>query len=735
MRVNSRCDFDSRSVDTDESEIDLYAVVEGRARVKPSRSSLDDLEFKDMKQNLAAISTRRAERNRRPRRAPPSSDESSKMPSDISTVQNGRRSSFSDNNAGRSSAKNDANEPSKELLDGMNGSGSRRRSSLQQEMKPSSSMNKIIYPDDNLQSSSTRMSFKQLPSDPVSLDGMNGSGSRRGSNERTEITTRSSLNTGSSTDANNNASLRRKSFNVLPSEPVSLDCMDSSGSRRRSNQQQEMKTSSSIDKGSSPDANHHASSSRKSFNGLPEPESLDGMNWSGSRRGSNQQQDMKTSSSIDKGNSPDANHHSSSNGMSFNARPSEAVTIDYMNSSGSRRGSFIQQNMMTSSSLNRTDASHRPSSSRKSFNGLPSDLGSLDAMNWSGSRRGSTLQHDVKTSSSINKSYSHDSHPHSSDGNQHSSSGRTSFNGPPGDAMMHVAHSRRSFSDPNIDLVDSQLRMSMRTGQTSTTSRRQLTNKYDQTNNNHFHLGINEESGYTYVRPTPTRSSNFSKNHKSRGASSVVGESIRIVDTTPACVSVAKSEKALKSSRTSFLASVQRKLTSSTKSKQQVEEEDRKAQREFDYINSLFRWSAGCLCLALYAYNTLNIKFSARVIHGVCNTKGSNNSLRIISNPGIHKMSKQASKGDDHPFAPSAVQYSTLLLYYSRVYHMWITHIFFQHNKMNRNGWLWAAPREHFAKNTHMCVSRGYPGVQLKNGVDQQLYRHAIVGLRAFADT
>ena len=59
----------SRSVDTDESEIDLYSVVEGRARPKPSTSSLQDhhdddcMEVSALERTLRVISKRTDERN------------------------------------------------------------------------------------------------------------------------------------------------------------------------------------------------------------------------------------------------------------------------------------------------------------------------------------------------------------------------------------------------------------------------------------------------------------------------------------------------------------------------------------------------------------------------------------------------------------------------------------------------------------------------------------------------
>jgi hypothetical protein len=73
MSQSARCPYDSRSVDTDESEIDLYAIVEGRARPKPSRSSLQDYDDKsdcvkvsELERKLRVISKRTDKRNRKP---------------------------------------------------------------------------------------------------------------------------------------------------------------------------------------------------------------------------------------------------------------------------------------------------------------------------------------------------------------------------------------------------------------------------------------------------------------------------------------------------------------------------------------------------------------------------------------------------------------------------------------------------------------------------------------------
>ena len=72
MSQSARCPSDSRSVDIDESEIDLYTVVEGRVRSKPSRSSLQDYDDKsdcvkvsELERKLRVISKRTDKRNRK----------------------------------------------------------------------------------------------------------------------------------------------------------------------------------------------------------------------------------------------------------------------------------------------------------------------------------------------------------------------------------------------------------------------------------------------------------------------------------------------------------------------------------------------------------------------------------------------------------------------------------------------------------------------------------------------
>ena len=88
---SNRHPSDSRSVDTDESNVDLYAVVEGRARPKPSTSSLHDAKLSALEKRLANI-----EDERRPvsqSRVPAQVQVSERTGKEIKRIDNRRRKS------------------------------------------------------------------------------------------------------------------------------------------------------------------------------------------------------------------------------------------------------------------------------------------------------------------------------------------------------------------------------------------------------------------------------------------------------------------------------------------------------------------------------------------------------------------------------------------------------------------------------------------------------------------
>jgi hypothetical protein len=85
---SGRYPSDSRSVDTDESYVDLYAVVEGRARPKPSTSSLHDDKLSDLEKRLEKIGDERRPATQRMRAQDQLSERTGK---EIKRIDNRRR--------------------------------------------------------------------------------------------------------------------------------------------------------------------------------------------------------------------------------------------------------------------------------------------------------------------------------------------------------------------------------------------------------------------------------------------------------------------------------------------------------------------------------------------------------------------------------------------------------------------------------------------------------------------